>query len=376
MQTIAIFSGYYLPHLGGVERYTYNLAKKLKNMGYKIIIVTSRYDEKLKEIEDTEYAKIFRLPTYKIVSGRYPINKQNKRCKELLEMVKQENVNSAIIQTRFWTTSYIASKFISKNNIPACLIEHGSTHFTVNNKILDFFGEKYEHILTNSIKKRVKDYYGVSKKCTEWLKHFNIEAKGVFYNSVNSEEIEEYSKFINKDTGKINITYTGRMIEEKGVLRLIDAFKNLNKKYDNLELSLAGEGPILEKIIQENKDIKNIHILGKISHDEVMKLLGRTNIFVNPSHFSEGLPTTILEAGLMECAVVATPMGGTTEIISDDSLGYICGFETQEIQEKIEKLINEPEIVKDMSIKIKQKVKEQFSWDITAKKIAETIKYI
>lgn len=376
MQTIAIFSGYYLPHLGGVERYTYNLAKKLKNMGYKIIIVTSRYDENLKEIEDTEYAKIFRLPTYKIVSSRYPINKQNKRCKELLEMVKQENVNSAIIQTRFWTTSYIASKFISKNNIPACLIEHGSTHFTVNNKILDFFGEKYEHILTNSIKKRVKDYYGVSKKCTEWLKHFNIEAKGVFYNSVNSEKIEEYSKFINKDTGKINITYTGRMIEEKGVLRLIDAFKNLNKKYDNLELSLAGEGPILEKIIQENKDIKNIHILGKISHDEVMKLLGRTNIFVNPSHFSEGLPTTILEAGLMECAVVATPMGGTTEIISDDSLGYICGFETQEIQEKIEKLINEPEIVKDMSIKIKQKVKEQFSWDITAKKIAETIKYI
>lgn len=376
MQTIAIFSGYYLPHLGGVERYTYNLAKKLKNMGYKIIIVTSRYDENLKEIEDTEYAKIFRLPTYKIVSSRYPINKQNKRCKELLEMVKQENVNSAIIQTRFWTTSYIASKFISKNNIPACLIEHGSTHFTVNNKILDFLGEKYEHILTNSIKKRVKDYYGVSKKCTEWLKHFNIEAKGVFYNSVNSEEIEEYSKFINKDTGKINITYTGRMIEEKGVLRLIDAFKNLNEKYDNLELSLAGEGPILEKIIQENKDIKNIHILGKISHDEVMKLLGRTNIFVNPSHFSEGLPTTILEAGLMECAVVATPMGGTTEIISDDSLGYICGFETQEIQEKIEKLINEPEIVKDMSIKIKQKVKEQFSWDITAKKIAETIKYI
>ena len=376
MQTIAIFSGYYLPHLGGVERYTYNLAKKLKNMGYKIIIVTSRYDENLKEIEDTEYAKIFRLPTYKIVSSRYPINKQNKRCKELLEMVKQENVNSAIIQTRFWTTSYIASKFISKNNIPACLIEHGSTHFTVNNKILDFFGEKYEHILTNSIKKRVKDYYGVSKKCTEWLKHFNIEAKGVFYNSVNSEEIEEYSKFINKDTGKINITYTGRMIEEKGVLRLIDAFKNLNEKYDNLELSLAGEGPILEKIIQENKDIKNIHILGKISHDEVMKLLGRTNIFVNPSHFSEGLPTTILEAGLMECAVVATPMGGTTEIISDDSLGYICGFKTQEIQEKIEKLINEPEIMKDMSIKIKQKVKEQFSWDITAKKIAETIKYI
>ena len=244
MKTIAIFSGYYLPHLGGVERYTYNLSKKLHDMGYKIIIVTSRYDEKLEEIEETEYAKIFRLPTYKIVAERYPINKRNRRCKELLEMVKKENIDSAIIQTRFWTTSYIASKFVDKNNIPACLIEHGSTHFTVNNKVLDFFGEIYEHMLTNSIKKRVKDFYGVSKKCTEWLKHFGIEAKGVFYNSVNTDEIEEYSKFINKDTGKLIITYTGRMIEEKGVPRLIEAFKNLDSKYENLELDLAGDAPI------------------------------------------------------------------------------------------------------------------------------------
>ena len=375
MQTIAIFSGYYLPHLGGVERYTYNLAQKLKKMGYKIIIITSRYNEDLKEIEETDYAKIVRLPTYKIVSERYPINKQNKRCKELLEIVKKENINSAIIQTRFWTTSYIASKFVEKNNIPACLIEHGSTHFTVNNKILDFFGEIYEHQLTNSIKKRVKDYYGVSKKCTEWLKHFNIEAKGVFYNSVNTEEIEKYNKYIKKSAEKIVITYTGRMIEEKGVLRLIEAFKNLEKKYNNLELNLAGDGPILEKIIQDNKNIASIKVLGTISHEEVLKLLGRTNIFVNPSHFSEGLPTTILEAGMMKCAVVATPMGGTVEIISDENIGYICGFETDEIQDKIEKIINDKEKMKKMGINIEKKVKEEFSWDVTAKKIANTIKY-
>ncbi len=375
MKTISIFSGYYLPHLGGVERYTYNLSKKLHDMGYKIIIVTSRYDEKLEEIEETEYAKIFRLPTYKIVAERYPINKRNRRCKELLEMVKKENIDSAIIQTRFWTTSYIASKFVDKNNIPACLIEHGSTHFTVNNKVLDFFGEIYEHMLTNSIKKRVKDFYGVSKKCTEWLKHFGIKAKGVFYNSVNTDEIEEYSKFINKDTGKLIITYTGRMIEEKGVPRLIEAFKNLDSKYENLELDLAGDGPILEKIIQENKDVKNIKVLGKISHQEVMELLGKTNIFVNPSHFSEGLPTTILEAGMMKCAVVATPMGGTTEIITDDNIGYICGFETSEIQEKIEKIINDKEKMKKLGTNIKEKVEKDFSWNTTAKKIATTIKY-
>lgn len=77
----------------------------------------------------------------------------------------------------------------------------------------------------------------------------------------------------------------------------------------------------------------------------------------------------------MNCAVVATPMGGTTEIISSDDIGYICGFETDEILEKIEKLINNKEKIEKLSMNINQKVKEQFSWDITAKKIAETIKY-
>lgn len=375
MKTIAIFSGYYLPHLGGVERYTYNLAKKLKQMGYNIIIVTSRYDKELKEIEETDYAKIYRLPTYKIAAERYPINKKNKRFKEIFKMLENENIDSAIIQTRFWTTSYFASKFVAKNNIPACLIEHGSTHFTVNNKILDKFGEIYEHKLTNAIKRNVKDFYGVSKKCTEWLKHFGIEAKGVFYNSINIEEVEEYTKYIQKDSDKIIITYVGRMIEEKGVLKLIEAFKKLEKKYDNLELDLAGAGPILEKIIAENKDEKNIKILGKLSHDEVLKLLGKTTIFVNPSAFSEGLPTTILEAGIMNCAVVATPMGGTTEIISGDDFGYICGFETDEILEKIEKLIRNKDEITKLSSNINDKVRKQFSWDVTARKIAETIKY-
>ena len=373
MKTIAIFSGYYLPHLGGVERYTYNLAKKLNELGYRIIIITSKYNSDLKEIEENEYAKIYRLPTFKIFADRYPINKKNKKFKKMFEQIKNEKIDFAIVQTRFWTTSYFASKFIEKNKIPACLIEHGSTHFTVNNRILDKFGEIYEHILTNSIKKNIKDFYGVSGKCMEWLKHFNIEAKGIFYNSIDTSEGERYKSYINKSKDRIEITYIGRMIEEKGVLKLISAFKQLEKKYKNIELNLAGSGSILQKIIEANKNENDIKILGKISHDEVLKLLGKTKIFVNPSAFPEGLPTSILEAGMMKCAVIATPMGGTKEIISNDDIGYICGFETYQIQEKIEKLIkNENEVLK-LSNNIYDIVSKQFSWDNTARKIAKII---
>lgn len=374
MKKIAIFSGYYLPHLGGVERYTFNLASKLKQMGYEVIIVSLRYDLNLKEIEETECAKIYRLPTFKLFVNRYPIVNNNKRCKELLKMVREENIDSIILQTRFWTSSYIGSKFAAKNNIPVCLIEHGSTHFTINNKVLDFFGEIYEHQLTNAIKKNVKDFYGVSKKCTQWLKHFNIESNGVFYNSINVDEFKLYEDKISKDNDKISITYVGRIIKEKGVLKLISIFNKLSSKY-NIELNIAGDGPILNQIKEENKDNQSIHILGKLTHEEVMELLAKTDIFVNPSYFPEGLPTSILEAGLMKCAVVATPMGGTAEILDSDDIGLICGFEEDEIEEKIVKLLDNKEEREKLRENIHKRVIDEFSWNATAKKIANTINY-
>lgn len=374
MKKIAIFSGYYLPHLGGVERYTYNLANKMKQMGYEIVIVSLRYDDSLEEVEQLDYAKIYRLPTHKLFVERYPIVNNNSHCKKMLKMIEEENIDSIILQTRFWTSSYIGSKFATKNNIPVCLIEHGSTHFTVNNKILDFFGAIYEHKLTNAIKKNVKDFYGVSKKCVEWLKHFDIEAKGVFYNSINTEEAEVYNNNIQKDSEKISITYVGRLIPEKGVLKLISIFKDLQKKY-NIELNIAGQGPLLDKIKQDNKDNINIHILGMLSHDEVMNLLAKTDIFINPSSFPEGLPTTILEAGIMECAVVATPMGGTAEILENENIGLICGFEENEIKEKLVELLNDKDKREKLSKNIKKQVIEKFSWDATAKKVVNTIKF-
>ena len=54
MKTIAIFSGYHLPHLGGIERYTDNLSKELVKKGYKVIIISSDYQFDKNYIVDTK----------------------------------------------------------------------------------------------------------------------------------------------------------------------------------------------------------------------------------------------------------------------------------------------------------------------------------
>ena len=44
-KTIVIFSGYYYPHLGGIERYIDNLMKQFIKMNYDVVLVTSNYND-------------------------------------------------------------------------------------------------------------------------------------------------------------------------------------------------------------------------------------------------------------------------------------------------------------------------------------------
>ena len=62
MKKVAFFSGFYLPFLGGIERYTYNISKKLVERGYEVLIVTSQHEDSLPSLEIVDGLKIYRLP--------------------------------------------------------------------------------------------------------------------------------------------------------------------------------------------------------------------------------------------------------------------------------------------------------------------------
>ena len=63
---ICIFSAQYLPHMGGVERYTYYLAKEMTARGHKVVVVTSQCDGEEMHVkpEINEGIEVFILPSY------------------------------------------------------------------------------------------------------------------------------------------------------------------------------------------------------------------------------------------------------------------------------------------------------------------------
>ncbi|MGN0973219.1 MAG: glycosyltransferase family 4 protein [Bacilli bacterium] len=363
MKTIAIFSAYILPHLGGIERYIDNLSKQLVKKSINTIIVTTNYNDE-SDFEERDNIKIFRIPIFNSFKNRYPIPKYNKEQRDIISKLNAYQIDAIIVNTRFHLTSHIGADYGKKNNIPVYLIEHGSNYVTLDNKFIDFFANRYEDFLTWKIKRKIKGFYGVSKACSVWLKHFNINSSGIWYNSIDCSQSVPSRKFHKK----INFLYAGRLIKQKGVKNILDAFTNLEKKYSNIHLYIAGDGPELEDY-KSIYNSANIEFLGKLDYQHLLKYYAKTDVFLYPPLWPEGLPTSILEAGLMKCMVIGTSQGGIKEIISNNKNGIIVKENSKDLYRAMEKTLNNPLLMKKYSKQLNLTIKTKFNWETTTEKI-------
>lgn len=378
-KTVIIFSALYLPSAYGVERYTDNLAHKLSRRGYNVKIITCNlfnlsYYEKIDNIE------VFRVPCIKLLGGRFPITLYSKKLRNTLKNIKKQGADLVIINTRFYVNSLVGALFSRFNKFKSIVIEHGTSHFSVNSIVFDFLGHIYEHFITFLIKRCCKNFYGVSKSCNKWLNHFNINAEGVLYNSINIESIDKIE--LNKETYRdkyridkndIVVVFVGRLVKEKGILNLLDAFKLLLENQKNIHLFVAGDG-ILLNTAMENEN-SNIHILGKIEFENVIRLLKESDIYCLPTQYAEGFPTSLLEAAATRNFIVTTDRGGSKELIRDNSYGIILNdINKQTIKQALEECINNKRYRINAINKSYELLIQNFEWEKTSQKVIELIR--
>lgn len=376
-----IFSAQYYPHVGGVERYTLYLSRKLIEAGNKVTIVTSNTGS-LSEDEVQDNIQIYRLPCYDLLHGRYPVFKKNQEFKRIEKLLREQQYDFVIINTRFYLHSLYGAKFAKSRGIPAIVIEHGTSHLSVNNKLFDTVGGWYEHFLTFLLKKYCKNYYGVSEACCEWSGHFHIKSKGTLYNAVEIEEFQKIlgesqidyrKKYMIPEESRV-ISFTGRLIPEKGIRQLVSAVKAINlNRIENKQLPvylvIAGDGPLYQEI-QKISDSYTI-MTGQIDFEHIVKLLDASDIFCLPSD-SEGFPTSVLEAVACKCFVITTYQGGARELLINEEYGIIMKDNTTElIQENLEKVLENDTYRLRAEEKSYERLVQYFTWNATAKKVMQ-----
>jgi len=112
-----------------------------------------------------------------------------------------------------------------------------------------------------------------------------------------------------------------RLVPWKGVDRLIAILAQL----PNTRLAIAGEGPDrarLEALAREHGVAKRVVFLGTLGSAQVRALMQASDVFVLNSNY-EGLPHVVLEAMAAGIPVVATNVGGTSEVITQEETGLL-----------------------------------------------------
>lgn len=313
---IAVFASYFHPHKGGMEKYVYEIYRRLAAKGAEVDIITCNTNNALDE-EIYEGMNIYRFDCWDALGKTYPIPKINKK---FIKIIKKLNINSYSFintQTRFFIISFIGFIYGKIRGIEVIHTEHGTRHTFFSNSIFNLLSKIYDHAIGFLITKFADYNIAISAASGEFSKHLGAKNYFIIYNGIDTE------KFKKRDTdlkGRLGvpedykiITFIGRLIEAKGIQDLIVAFKQVRSKV-KIKLLIAGEGNYKSQLVQLALGESDIMFLGEKNEEEIIDILSITDIFVNPS-YSEGLPTSVLEAVACGCAIIATDVGGTQEII-------------------------------------------------------------
>ena len=109
-----------------------------------------------------------------------------------------------------------------------------------------------------------------------------------------------------------HFVFVGRLVAEKGVNVLLDAFANTN-----FQLHIYGYGPLEQKVIDFAAQHQNITYKGTLPHDDLFDELRKCSALIFPSIWFEGMPLTVIEAFSTGTPVIASNLGAMSTMIQD-----------------------------------------------------------
>lgn len=371
--TFCFFSAQYLPTPGGVERYTWNLARRCVAAGHRALIVTSALPGQPARERDADGLEIFRLPAIPVMGGRFPVLRPFAPAADLWA----QKIDFAVIQTRMYTQSIWAAWQCRQRNIPALVIDH-STGYMMQSGLGGILGRWYEHLACALIQQCGFPFYGVSQDVCHWLETFGIRAEGTLPNAVDPAELEalaqsdpttDWRQKLQVPPDGHLILFIGRLIPEKGALALAQAMAYL----PDCVLAVAGIGPQEEALRAMGGSVK---VLGALPHRQIVQLLAQADCYCLPTRYAEGFPTTLLEAAACRCPILCTHTAGTGELLPDDRYAVFLEDTTPPtLADALRTLLSAPETAQHRAEQAFCNLSAHFTWQAvfaTMMKIAQS----
>ena len=355
---------------GGLNVYVEAISKELAK-DHTVHVITG---EKAKNINN----KNLKLTSFNLFSNQENIHEKKKYLDEFinqtLRYIKEHNIH--VIHAHYWLSGLVAKKIKETNKIPFVFTSHSLGIFLQENNLERI---SYE-----------KEIFSAANKITSSSKYEKDNLLNRY--SVNPLNIENITPGINDKIFKMykgekkknRILSVGRIQEQKGQLQILDLFKNLQYRINDLELFFIG-GPsgvdgeaYLTKIKNKIEDLQledDIQFLGSLSQKKLAKLMRRSKLLIHSAeHETFGL--VAVEAHRSGLPVISINQGPFKEIITNDKDGLITqSFESIQAYDFIIKLFENSNFESELAKNAVQS-SSRFNWELATKDLKKIYKDI
>jgi len=199
---------------------------------------------------------------------------------------------------------------------------------------------------------------------SNYLKHFLIKYHHInpgkittIYNGISLNQLTAQKKMPN------SAVTVARLVPWKQIDVIIKAVSQVKA----CTYTIIGDGPqktYLSRLIQDYKVADRVKIISGLDHKRVLQLLAANELFILNSSY-EGLPHVLLEAALSGNVIITPKLPGIAEIFTADEVIYINKDNPNDLINSLNAHIENKTKGKNMALKAKKKIEEQFNWEKT-----------
>ena len=337
-------------NVGGTARYITQLSNELPKHGIETLVATGYVQGA--EVEDSSAATIKLVRIKSLGRSINPI-KDHFAHRQLQEVIKEFKPD--IIHSHTFKAGFIVRA--RKQSVPVIHTFHGHL---LDDPEFSGFKARIITAIEKRLAKKTSKLVTVGQRVADELVELNVGVKGQYINIVPG--VKELSitprtdalKNLNlSDDGRPIIGWIARVTGVKNPMRALDVARAIPTAH----FVMAGGGDLLEEVKEAAPS--NVSVIGWAKAED---LFGASDLILSTSE-NEGMPIALIEAQLAGKPVVATDVGGVSEVIANHETGLVTNKNAGSIAAALNSLILDTQKHTQMSTLAASRARALFSID-------------
>ncbi|MGB9914856.1 MAG: glycosyltransferase family 4 protein [Candidatus Bathyarchaeales archaeon] len=376
--SLCVVTHTFLPHVGGIEKVVYEQCKRLMQKQFEPLVLTHRNYTAKNYVVDGIPVKCYESVNIGFRLGIPYAIPQISSLRTFLETIRDSDL--VHVHGHPYPSSLIAAKIAKKYGKPVVLTQH-NTFIEYASSLWDHVEWLNDCVIGREALKAADKVVVVSRATRNYILSLGADPKkiNVLHNGVDVDHFKPLNGVRDAMRRKLGISKAAsvvltvrRIVYKNGVDTLIESAEKAIQKNPRLVFLVVGKGPDFEKVKEKIAQLglqENFRLAGFVSDDDLPCYYNAADFFVLPSKSGEGLPLVALEAMACGLPVIATNVGGISEIMKEDYGKLVPPDSPEALAEAILEFSQKEwaALRKDLRVMIEQ----EYSWDKNVEKLVE-----